>query len=210
MPTGTLVATFGYDERHVLPALRLLPYDGLVLVAGRGSLRTAGYARIKALEPDLETVIVDPFDLSGCLLAVASVVRDAVRRGRVVRVSVSGGTKILGAAALLAAFQEGVEAWSCDPEPVRLPVLRGVRFVDALPPGAREVGEALRGPTARDRLFASIVDRGVSPREARAALAALIARGLAEERLDEGRPVVVPTAALDALRPHLGRTAGKA
>src|SRR3972149_2550105 len=51
-----------------------------------------------------------------------------------VRASVSGGTKILADATLLAAFQEGVEAWYFDPEPVRLPVLRGVRIHDVLGP----------------------------------------------------------------------------
>ena len=122
MAYRTLIATMGYDERHVLPSLRLLPYDRLVLVAGRETFRSAGFRRLKDLEPGLRTVRVDPFDLTDALEAIRGTIRRAIGDGSV-RISASGGTKILTNAAILAAFQEGVEAWYCDPDPVRLPVL---------------------------------------------------------------------------------------
>ncbi|HKZ89170.1 MAG TPA: hypothetical protein VJ300_02810 [Thermoplasmata archaeon] len=209
MAKRTLVATFGFDERRVLPALRLLAYDDLVLLAGRDSLRAGGYGRLKALEPSLRAVLVDPFDFSDCYRKAASTLSNLARGVRAVRLSVTGGTKILSAAALLAAFQEGVEAWFCDPDPIRLPVLRGVRVVDGIPPSAVRVADALRGSMPADRLLASAADQGLTAREARAALGQLVARGLAEERLDAGRLVVRPTPALEALRAHLPASARK-
>jgi len=113
------VATFGFDERRVLPALRLLPYDRLVLLGGRDSFRAPGFGRLKSLEPSLQAVTVDPFDFGSCLTAACRAFHEASAGD--VRASVSGGTKILADATLLAAFQEGVEAWYFDPEPVRLP-----------------------------------------------------------------------------------------
>lgn len=205
MPDRALVATFGFDERRVLPALRLLAYDELVLLTGRDSTRADGYARLKALEPSLRTVLVDPFDLGDCLDRTVSTLRDLANAGRAVRLSVTGGTKILSAAALLAAFQEGVEAWFCDPEPVRLPVLRGVRIVESVSPAARDLAEALRGPMPADRLLSRASGHGLSAREARAALGQLVAHGLAEEALDRGNVIARPTAVLEAFRPHLPR-----
>src|SRR5439155_1464536 len=54
----------GFDERHVLPSLRLMPYDRLVVVAGPETFRSAAFRRLKGLEPGLRTIRVDPFDLT--------------------------------------------------------------------------------------------------------------------------------------------------
>jgi hypothetical protein len=207
--TRVLLATFGFDERRVLPSLRLLAYDRLVLLAGRDSLKAPGFERLRSLEPDVRTVTVDPFDLHACLDAAASILREAERLGHSIRVSVSGGTKILAAAALLAAFHAGVEAWYCDPDPVRLPVLRGVRIVDGLSAPARDVADFLRGATTLDRLVARVSHCGLDGRTTRAAVRELVAHGLAEQRLDGGKPVVRPTRTLAAYRRHFPRP-GKA
>src|SRR5881409_3727531 len=110
----------GFDERHVLPSLRLMPYDRLVVVAGPETFRSAAFRRLKGLEPGLRTIRVDPFDLPDALESIRGTIRRATGEGPV-RISASGGTKILTNVAILAAFQEGVEAWYCDPDPVRLP-----------------------------------------------------------------------------------------
>src|SRR2546427_12777186 len=142
----------GFDERHVVPSLRLMPYDRLVLVAGRETVRSAGFRRLKVLEPGLRIVRVDPFDLTDALESIRATIRRATGDGPV-RISASGGTKILTSAAILAAFQEGVEAWDCDPDPVRLPVLRGVGLVAAFSPGEGAIALALHGPIRSDRLL---------------------------------------------------------
>ena len=209
MGTRALVATFGFDERRVLPALRLLAYDELVLLAGRDSVKAPGFERLRALEPGLRAVPVDPFDLRACLDAATATLRDLRRRGHPARVSVSGGTKILAAAALLAAFQEGAEAWYCDPEPVRLPVLHGVRIVDGLSDTARDVADFLRAPTTMDRLVSRVAHCGFDGRATRAAVRELVGHGLAELGLDGGKPVVRPTRILSTYRKHFPRP-GKA
>src|SRR5438132_3828603 len=105
----TLIATIGFDERHVLPSLRLLPYDRLVLVGGRNSFRSLGFRRLRALEPTLEAVRVDAFDLGDCLDSIQARLREARDIGPV-RISATGGPQILTTAALLAAFQQVVAA----------------------------------------------------------------------------------------------------
>src|SRR5206468_12870465 len=139
------IATLSFDERHVRPTLRIMPYGLLILVAGRETFRSAGFRRLKALEPELRAVRVDPFDLMDALESIRETVRGAAAEGPV-RISASGGTKILTNAAILAAVQEGVETWYCDPEPVRLPVLRGVRVGAAFSAAERAIARALHSP----------------------------------------------------------------
>src|SRR5437879_13866466 len=100
MTLRTLIATMGFDERHVLPSLRLMPYDRLILVAGRETFRSAGFRRLKVLEPALRTVGVDPFDLTDALESIRGTIRRAAGEGAV-RISASGGTKSRTNAAIL-------------------------------------------------------------------------------------------------------------
>ncbi len=198
----TVLATFGFDERRVLPALRLFPYDELVLLAGKASLRTKGFLRLRNLEPGLHAVLVNPFDFAACLDAACREIFDAARGGGSVRVSVSGGTKILAAAAMLAAFQEGVEAWYCDPEPIRLPVLRGVRIVDVLSERDLLMADLLRELLPLEDIVQLAADHGLGHAAAYQAIKELTVRGLAERRLASGRVLIGPTAALEAHRAH--------
>src|SRR5207302_3617127 len=151
MDLRTLIATIGFDERHILPSLRLLPYDRLVLVGGRNSFRSAGFRRLRALEPNLEAVRVDAFDLGDCLESIEAWIREARVVGPV-RISATGGTKILTMAALLAAFHEGDEAWYCHPDPVRLPVLRGVGLAQDFVPDERADMQLHPGRAFPDRI----------------------------------------------------------
>ena len=209
MAQRTLIATMGFDERHVLPTLRLMPYDRLVLVAGRNTFTSAGFRRMKALEPDLRTVLVDPFDLVASLEAIRRTIRLGAQAGPV-RISVSGGTKILTNAAILAAFQEGVEAWYCDPDPIRLPVLRGVRLVQAFQPAERAIARLLRGPVPHERLVAAATARGFARRTVLGGVRSLAAKGLVELVSDSGRVIVSPSSRFALFRDHLRKEPGKA
>ncbi len=209
MPQRTLVATMGTDDRQVLPAMRLMPYDRLVLVAAEEAFESAGFRRLEAIEPLLHRVPVDPYDFLSCLEAVRQAVREASRDGPV-RMSVGGGSKILSSAAILAAFQEGVEAWYCDPEPIRLPVLRGIRLVEAFAREEQTLGRLVRGPVALDRLVRSAARHGLSRYLATRAVRSLTAKGLLDMQVVEGTIVVRPTAVFPALRPHLRGPPGKA
>ncbi len=209
MARRTLVATMGFDERHVLPALRLMPYDRLVIVAGRDTLRSEALRRLRAIEPTLHSVTVDPFDLVGSLEVLRRTVFDAARDGPV-RLSVSGGTKILASAAILVAFQQGVEAWYCDPEPIRLPVLHGFRLGEAFPPSERLAARLLRGPVPLERLVAAMSSHGVSRRTALGSVRALASKGLVVLEPKMGRAIVRPSDRFDLFRAHLREEPGKA
>src|SRR2546425_6480689 len=198
----------GFDERHVLPSLRLMPYDRLVLVAGRDTFRSAGFRRLKVLEPGLRTVRVDPFDLTGALESIRGTIRRATGDGSV-RISASGGTKILTNAAILAAFQEGVEAWYCDPGPVRLPVLRGIRLEEAFSPAERVVADLLRRPGPDDRLVTASSARGLARRTAHAAVRSLAAKGLIGMLTEQGMVEVRPSSRFALFRDHLRPAAKK-
>ena len=191
----------GYDERHVLPSLRLLPYDRLVLVAGRETVRSAGVRRLRALEPALRVVRVDPFNLMGALESIRRTIRSAATDGSV-RISASGGTKILTNAAILAAFQEGVEAWYCDPGPVRLPVLRGVNLDAALSPAERAIARALHGQIGHDRFVSAVSSQGFARRTVLGALQSLVTKGLVEMGRDLGPVWVQPSPRFALFRDH--------
>ena len=191
----------GYDERHVLPSLRLLPYDRLVLVAGRETVRSAGVRRLRALEPALRVVRVDPFNLMGALESIRGTIRAAATDGSV-RISASGGTKILTNAAILAAFQEGVEAWYCDPDPVRLPVLQGVNLDAAFSPAERGIARALHGPIGHDRLVSAVASQGFARRTVLGALQSLVGKGLVELGRDVGPVWVRPSPRFALFRDH--------
>ena len=209
MALRTLIATMGFDERQVLPSLRLMPYDRLILVAGRDTFRSAGFRRLKALEPELRTVRVDPFDLTDALESIREAVRRAAAEGPV-RISASGGTKILTNAAILAAFQEGVETWYCDPEPVRLPVLCGVRIGAAFSAAERAIARALHSPIRHDRLLAVIRDQGFARRTVLGAVHSLAAKGLIELEGEAGGVLVRPSPRFALFRDHLREVPKKA
>ena len=209
MALRTLIATMGFDERHVLPSLRLMPYDRLILVAGRETFRSAGFRRLKALEPELRTVRVDPFDLMDALESIRETVRGAAAEGPV-RISASGGTKILTNAAILAAFQEGVETWYCDPEPVRLPVLCGVRIGAAFSAAERAIAWALHSPIRHDRLVAVIRDQGFARRTVLGAVHSLAAKGLIKLEGEAGGVLVRPSPRFALFRDHLREAPKKA
>lgn len=202
MSDRTLIATMGFDERHVLPSLRLMAYDRLVIVAGRDTFRSRGFRRLGGLEPDLRAVRVDPFDLEASLSSIRETIRWASRDGPV-RISASGGPKLLTNAAILAAFQEGIEGWYCDPEPVRLPVLRGVRLEDAFSPAERAVAHLLRQPLPYDRLVTAVSGQGFARRTARAAVRSLAAKGLLDLASEEGGVWVRPSSRFPLFRDHL-------
>jgi hypothetical protein len=130
----TLICTFGFNERRVFAAMRSIRYNHLVLVAGDDVLERKEYKHMVAIEKKgggtVETVTVDPFEFADCYDEVNRLIRKHMAGGEVV-LNISGGTKILADAAILAAFQNGVEAYHCDETTIKLPVMKGVRFEDA-------------------------------------------------------------------------------
>src|SRR5437762_11543691 len=104
MDAGALIATIGFDDKHVLPSLRQLPYDRLLLVGGRHSFRSPAFRRLRSFEPTLQGVRVNPLDFGNCLRAIENVVEREREKGAV-GISATGGAEVRTGAALMAAAQ---------------------------------------------------------------------------------------------------------
>ena len=135
-----LISTFGgSDYTKVISAMRSLPYERLVLVGDPSVEGSDGLNLLKRLEEasghDLE---FEPIDTSDFMEAVdetsdvlANHAKDRITGApNQVVLNISGGSKILGDAALFSAFRLGVEAFHCDERITRLPVLRGATVFD--------------------------------------------------------------------------------
>ncbi len=205
-----LLSTFGFDERKVLRAMRMFAYDRLSLIGGPDSFRSPGFRRLRDLEAQVgaavEATAVDPYDFAACFRKAVGVLDGYSAPRFEVRVNVSGGTKVLADAAILAAFHQGVECWHVEGDAaVRLPVLRGFRFVDALTAAERSMLALVSRPLRSEDVVRSAEGRGLSDSEARGALASLIRKGWVRGDLVRGRAVVSPVPP-----PKGGRRAGPA
>lgn len=131
-----LVSTFGgRDPDRVLQAMKRLPYQKVILVGDMEAEDSEGFRLIRRIEEmagnDLgfEPVAIDDFmqavdEISD---AISKNMRDPRTGGRnQVVLNIGGGAKLLGDAALFAAFRLGIEAFICEDRFVRLPVLKGV------------------------------------------------------------------------------------
>src|SRR2546427_10127423 len=194
MSERILISTFGFDPEKVLRALRWIGYDRLTLVAGGKSLREPGFRRleaaVRAAGDSVEIVSVDPFDFRSCFEGAVGAIQRHRRAGREVRVNVSGGTKVLADATLLAAFQEGVEAWHCEEAPVRLPVLKGVSFADSLSSTQKAILSVIEKPQTTSQLVERLRGQGHSERSVQTAISHLREQGLIALALRGGAAVV--------------------
>ena len=192
-----LVATFGFDDRKVVRAMRLFAYDRLALLGGPRSFRSEGYRRLRDLEAQVgatvETIAVDPWDFAACFRAAVDALGRYPAERFDVRLTVAGGTRVLADAAVLAAFHQGVDCWYVSHETsLRLPVLRGFRVVDALTEAERTVLGLVPRRRRSEEVVGSAVESGLSPTAARGALASLIRKGMLGGDIVRGRAIVAP------------------
>jgi hypothetical protein len=135
-----LVSTFGGDDHaKVLSAMKSLPYEKLVLVGEASVEDTEGFLKLRHLEEmsghDMD---FEPVDTSGFMETVEEICDVLIRcskdpesgRSNLVALNISGGSKLLGGAALFSAFRLGTEAYHCDERVTKLPVLKGATAVD--------------------------------------------------------------------------------
>jgi len=189
-----LISTFGFDESKVLRALRWLPYDRLVLLAGGKSLREPGLRKLQAAERagggTVEVVRVDPFDFTSCFYGALGAIERNRKAGHDVRVNVSGGTKVLADAALLASFQAGVEAWHCEDRPLKLPVLKGVTFPDYLRPVHKAVLASVEAPLPATRIVERLSADGYRESSVQSAITWLRGENLVTVEIHGGAAIV--------------------
>ncbi len=190
--------------------MRRFGYDRLHVVGGSDSFRSEGFRHLRDLEAQagaaLETTAVDPRDFAACFRAVATTLARYPPEQYEVRINISGGTKVLADAAVLAAFHHGVECWHVEGDAaVRLPVIRGFRFVDALTEAERAVLAVVTRPRRSNEVIRAAESAGVASLAARGALATLIRRGLLRGDVVGGRAIVSP---VPAVQPHRPRERG--
>ena len=131
-----LISTFGSEDAdRVLQAMRQLPYDKLVLVGDDRVPESDAFTRLNNLEEiaghtiDFETADQDDFmELVDGVSEILSRHGDSGKNHVVL--NISGGSKLLGDAALLAAFRLGVETFHIDDRITKLPILRGATARD--------------------------------------------------------------------------------
>ena len=145
-----LVSTFGdKDLDKVLLAMKLLPYEKLVLVGREGMTDCVAFKRVKALEEiSGHEIIAEELDGDGFMEIVDSIseVLEGILTHDSLILNISGGDKLLGDAAIISAFRLGVETYHCDERLTKLPVLKGASARDRFTP-------------TEQRFLASIMDK---------------------------------------------------
>ncbi len=134
-----LASTFADgDDEKIFLAMRSLAYDRLALLVTEES-EGPSLERVKKLEGLAgHEVAVLPIEADGFMPMVDSISEQLAsllvdgRQGtrHELLLNISGGTKIMGDAALLASFRLGIEAYHCDKVVIRLPVLKGATAKD--------------------------------------------------------------------------------
>lgn len=131
-----LLCTFGFDEDKIIKAMRHLKHERLVIFTGADNTQLRSYDKLvdlcDLLETPMETVLVDKFNLIDCILSISEKITSLKEEGWDIRMNVSGGLPLLSDAALLAAFNSGIETYYVDDEVIQLPTLKGVTIKERL------------------------------------------------------------------------------
>jgi len=184
-----LVCTFGFDESKVLRAMRGLAYNRLILIAGQDALSKESFRNLVELERrsngKVETILVDVFDFLDCFNKVNTVLHDLGKRGASVYLNISGGTKVLADAALLAGFQNGVETYHCEEKITKLPVIKGFTIEDRFSKLEQLILRNLSDGDVLHELITQI--GGVSEAGLNAAIRRLVKKGVLEMTLRGGK-----------------------
>lgn len=144
-----LVSTFGKGDAHkVMLAMRALPYDRLVLIGDRSAEGCNDHDRIRRMEEmaghAVEFVSVEDTGFMELVDEIANVLTRCAQDRRPghendVVLNISGGSKLLGDAALLAAFRLGIECYHCDHSVIKMPVVKGATAKDRFTPAQVEL-----------------------------------------------------------------------
>ncbi len=148
----TLVSTFRPgDSEKVLDAMRALPYDRLVILGEKGADSGIDFERLSRLEEAsgqaMEFVETGTRDFLGLVEEVTDALirlsKDGGGKRTDLCLNISGGPKLLGNAALFAAFRLGIRTYHCDGKAVKLPVVTGATSKDRFTPGQLRMMEVL-------------------------------------------------------------------
>jgi hypothetical protein len=185
-----LITTFGFDDKKIQSAMRMLAYDKLVLVTGKDSVKKDSYRRLQEIESGdpggMETVVADVFDFMDCLKKVEEAIDKYSGKGVEVIVNFSGGTKVLSDAALLASFQKGVKAYLCDDELIELPSIKGMSIGKRLTEMQIKVILRIDGKMERKEFEQMLVEEGNALSSVQKAIRELKKMELLDVTLEDG------------------------
>ncbi|MFQ5883656.1 MAG: DUF6293 family protein [Thermoplasmata archaeon] len=167
IPLGALrvlLTTFGFDEGKIIATMRMLAYDKLVVITGQDSLQKKGYNRLLEIESgapnSMETIVVDVFDFMDCFRKVDETIAKYDLPGNEVILNISGGTKVLSDAALLAGFQNGIRTFHCEEDLIELPVIIGFSVTERFTPMQRRLLREMSSPVEVKKLEAKLSKKG--------------------------------------------------
>ena len=140
----TLISTFGPDPENTLAAMRAISYERLALVLSEEDLYTQAQKIVRKIEEnsrgEIANIFVDQYDFKDCYRRVVDYVLrilntengNAVDSGSLC-INISGGSKIMGDAALMAAIHTGVRAFHCEKDIIiKFPIIEGVTLKDRM------------------------------------------------------------------------------
>jgi hypothetical protein len=131
-----LLCTFGFDEDKIIKAMRHLKHERLIIFTGSDNTQLKSYDKIvdlcRLLKTPMETILVEKFNLIDCILTISEKIASLKDEGWEIGVNISGGLPLLSDAALLAAFNSGIEAYYMDDVLIQLPTLKGVTIKERL------------------------------------------------------------------------------
>ncbi len=163
-----LVSTFGQDDfNRIVFAMRQLPYERIVLMGTSDAIESAAFEKIKDIEEMSGHGVLGETIPEGGFMDIVNEISESLerysrggdgRRNEIV-LNISGGDKLLGDAALFAAFRLGIETYHCDERVTKLPVLKGLTAKDRFTPSQVNFLKAIRNAPGH---FDDIVDE-VSP-----------------------------------------------
>jgi len=185
-----LASTFGPgDVQKVLMAMRSLPYDRLMLIGEEDLQDSPDAARLVELESlsgnEVEFQAVE----SGDFVTMVNDIAEAISQpDDSLVLNISGGTKLLANAALLAAFRTGVQAYYVDGTVVKLPVVRGMSARDMFTPLQRAMISSIRDGCSLRSLAESM--SASSAQSVERTMRELRKVGVVEARLEGGQVFV--------------------
>lgn len=139
-----LLTTFGGRVSEVVTGLRSLPHDRLVVITDKGEVKREEHQKLLALLDRLkvqyQVLEVDHLDLTGSAVSIEEMVRRYKGKEWQVLIDITGGSKLLSDASVMAAVATGSEVCCFEGEPRRIPLLEGMGIRELLP---KEVAQAL-------------------------------------------------------------------
>ena len=159
-----LISTFGEEVSEIVAGLRSLPHDHLVLVTDSVLEENAAILSfLRRMGIRHEVLRVEPADITGSAMLIERKVLEHIENGWMARVDITGGSKLLSDAAMLAALSTGAEVCCFEMGARRFPLLAAMGVREALPRDLAEVLASQIWPMSLDEVRKKDRDHPLPP-----------------------------------------------